>query len=85
MEKDTRSMSLSLNPALSSASFMTRATTSAWWLAASLGWSPPSFGLNMSTSLAYTLRSESTMPTPKVWAVPSIPRVIIATGTLSDG
>ena len=77
MENDIESTSPGDIFAVTSAFLMTSATTSAWWFATSLGCSPPSGGLNMSSSLASTVPSESTMPTPSVCAVPSMPRVIM--------
>lgn len=79
MENETRSMSEGSRPALSRAAAIVPAATSAWWLAASRGCSPPCGGRNMSISFARTLQSWSTIPTPSVCAVPSIPSVSIFT------
>ena len=78
MENATSSTSPGPTPAFSIALDITSAATSAWWLAASRGWSPPDGGRNMSISLARTSQPESTMPTPSVCAVPSMPIVIKA-------
>lgn len=77
MENDTRPMSEGSTPARSSAADIVFAATSAWWFAASRGCSPPCGGRNMSISFARTSHPSSTIPTPRVWAVPSIPSVSI--------
>jgi len=48
--------------------------TSAWCLAASLGWIPPSGGMKVLMTLARILPSEVTIPTLKSSAVLSMPR-----------
>ncbi|OPY30824.1 MAG: hypothetical protein A4E31_00203 [Methanomassiliicoccales archaeon PtaU1.Bin030] len=76
-EKQTTSTSRSWMPALATALFIRVTTTSEWWFAASRGWMPPLSGRYMSSSFARMLAFSSTIPTPQVWAVPSIPRQIM--------
>jgi len=52
---------------------MTFPATSAWCLAASLGWIPPSSGMKALMMLARTFPLEVRMPTLKSSAVDSIP------------
>src|SRR6266545_492610 len=52
---------------------MSGTTNSAWWFAASRGWMPPISGRTMSKTFARMRQFSSTIPTPTVWAVPSMP------------